>query len=563
MKHAFTVLLLLATSWSVAGAATYPLEAKIDAVTVFPQGADVFRVGGLLIPAGEHQLVLKNFPGDIDPSSIRVEGLAGEDVEIASVDVKPMVDDLPDANRKGLETQIETLGQERMLLDQAIADYATQRQFLLSMAEKQVTPAPDTVKPIDGAAIGGLMDVVGQRLQLITKESHAARLRQVAIDKEVAEFQQKLMITAPNAQSLAEVTINVAVARETQAQFKVGYRVWQAGWQPLYDAKLKIAAKVGEASDLEIVRRAAVTQSTAESWDGVQLTLSTARPNGATTAPEVEEEQVWVFDPKAENLGRTQFDRGVADSGAESAAGNMVEEDYPSFPAAPAAADKPKKELKQRQAIMELAGFQANYVIAGRVSVDNSGQNKRVRIASENLKAKLETVVSPRLDLAAYLTASFALTKEGPLLPGQVNLYRDGTYVGQGNLPLLNPGQDATLGFGADDLIVVERKEVKRLSAEEGILTSSNTEERSWDIVVKNLHTDKTQVTVVDRMPFSAREDVTVEPLRDQTPPTLKDYKKRRGVMAWTLDIDSKGESTVRTGYKITMPEKLKIGLAE
>jgi uncharacterized protein (TIGR02231 family) len=557
MKLTLTMLLLTATSLTVAEAATYPLDAKIDAVTVFPEGADVFRAGGLLLPAGEHQLVLKNLPGDIDPSSIRVEGLAGEDVEIASVDLKPMVADLPDANRKVLEAQVETLGQERMLLDQAIADYATQRQFLLSMAEKQVTPAPDTVKPIDGVAIGGLMDVVGQRLQFIAKESHAARLRQVAIDKEVVELQRKLAIAAPNAQSLAEVTINVAATRETQAQFKVGYRVWQAGWQPLYDAKLKIAAKAGEASDLEIVRRAAVTQSTAESWDGVQLTLSTARPNGATTAPEVEEEELRVEEPELATKRKQMLEQTLSDAGGEQDAA------APSIMPAEAELPKPMKGIQQSQATMELAGFQANYVIAGRVSVDNSGQNKRVRIASENLKAKLETVVSPRLDLAAYLTASFALTKEGPLLPGQVNLYRDGTYVGQGSLPLLNPGQDATLGFGADDLIVVERKEVKRLSAEEGILTSSNTEERSWDIVVKNLHTDKTQVTVVDRMPFSAREDVTVEPLRDQTPPTLKDYKKRRGVMAWTLDIDSKGEKTVRTGYKITMPEKLKIGLAE
>jgi uncharacterized protein (TIGR02231 family) len=557
MKLTLTLLLLTATSWTVAEAATYPLDAKIDAVTVFPEGADVFRAGGLLLPAGEHQLVLKNLPGDIDPSSIRVEGLAGEDVEIASVDLKPMVADLPDANRKVLEAQVETLGQERLLLDQAIADYMTQREFLLSLAQKQVTPAPDTVKPIDGVAIGGLMDVVGQRLQLIAKESHAARLRQVAIDKEVVELQQKLAIAAPNAQSLAEVTINVAATRETQAQFKIGYRVWQAGWQPLYDAKLKIAAKAGEASDIEIVRRAAVTQSTAESWDGVQLTLSTARPNGATTAPEVDEEELRVEDPELEVKRKQILERALSDSGGEQDAA------APSIEPAEAELPKPMKSIQQSQAIMELAGFQANYVIAGRVSVDNSGQNKRVRITSENLKAKLETVVSPRLDLAAYLTASFALTKEGPLLPGQVNLYRDGTYVGQGSLPLLNPGQDATLGFGADDLIVVERKEVKRLSAEEGILTSSNTEERSWDIVVKNLHTDKTQVTVVDRMPFSAREDVTVEPLRDQTPPTLKDYKKRRGVMAWTLDIDSKGEKTVRTGYKITMPEKLKIGLAE
>ncbi len=552
MKHALAFVLLAATSLS-ATAASLPFDAKIDAVTVYPQGADVFRAGGLTVPAGEHELVLKNVPGDIDPASIRVEGLSGDAVEIASIDVKPMVVTAPEAERKTLEAQIEMLGQERSLLDQTIADLATQRQFLLSMADKQVTPAPEQVKPIDGVAVGGLLDVVGQRLSLIAKESHAARLRQSVIDKDVAELQQKLALTAPNAVSQSQITVHVAAARETSAQFKIGYRVWQASWQPLYDAKLKVAMKAGELSDLEIIRRAAVTQSTAESWDGVLLTLSTARPNGMTSVPELDEEQLRLQE-------RYESKRDLDETSADGALSVVEPEAMSASPEKPALVDQ---FVKQRQALVEMAGFQANYVIAGRVSVDNSGQNKRVRIASDSLKAKLETLVSPRLDLAAYLTANFMLTEQGPLLPGQVNLYRDGTYVGQGVLPLLSPGQEASLGFGADDLVQVERKEVKRLSGEEGILTSSNTEERGWDIVVKNLHTDQASVTVIDRMPFSAREDVTVEALRDQTPPTTKDYKKRRGVMAWTLELDSKEEKTIRTGYKISLPEKLKIGLAD
>jgi hypothetical protein len=63
--------------------------------------------------------------------------------------------------------------------------------------------------------------------------------------------------------------------------------------------------------------------------------------------------------------------------------------------------------------------------------------------------------------------------------------------------------EEATLGFGVDDLVKVERKEVKKVG-EEGYLTTSNVEERAWDITVKNLHKGKMALRILDRMPFSA-----------------------------------------------------------
>ena len=42
-----------------------------------------------------------------------------------------------------------------------------------------------------------------------------------------------------------------------------------------------------------------------------------------------------------------------------------------------------------------------------------------------------------------------------PILPGQVSLFRDGTFVGNGRLPLLSPGEEHELGFGVDDAVRV------------------------------------------------------------------------------------------------------------
>ncbi len=78
----------------------------------------------------------------------------------------------------------------------------------------------------------------------------------------------------------------------------------------------------------------------------------------------------------------------------------------------------------------------------------------------------------PKLDPNAYLTAAFTLAGETPLLPGPVMLYRDGVFMGQGGLPMLSPGEETRLGFGADDLIKVKRIEVKRNRGEEGLITT-------------------------------------------------------------------------------------------
>ena len=140
------------------------------------------------------------------------------------------------------------------------------------------------------------------------------------------------------------------------------------------------------AAKIELVRRAEVVQSTTENWGDVALTLSTARPVGATSAPDLEPYQLSYF------AGR-EYDamKGVA--------GNSQRLDAPK-PASEAimedgalAKDEKRKEdenkFAQMQAQVEIAGFQALYAIPGRVSIDNTGTAKKVRIGTDSLDAKL------------------------------------------------------------------------------------------------------------------------------------------------------------------------------
>lgn len=556
MRLRLATFILVTTCLSPAFAADLKALSHVDAVTVYPSGAEVTRVTETRLLAGETNLILEDLPGELDAQSIRVEGAGGAGLEIGSVDSKLVYlsTTAQDAERKSLEKEIEALGDERRALDQTLSDADYQKRLLLSLADKQLVPSADEKsKAVDAMQLGSLLDLVSAKLNLISKVIHEAQIHQRDIDKQVGELHNKLAGIAPAQVARMQLTVHLTAPAETNGTFKVKYRVGNAGWAPFYDARLTTPEK-NQKSRIELVRRAEVMQSTGESWENVALTLSTARPLGATSAPDMWEEEIQIYEPLADKMKKESdgLARNALRLNAPAATGMAAQD---------AASPDELKSALQKQAIVEMAGFQALYGIQGRVSVDNSGTSKKVRIATDDYDTTLNALVVPKLDASAYLTAAFTIKGEAPMLPGTVNLYRDGVFMGQGALPLLSPDEEAKLGFGADDLIKVKRAEVKRQKGEEGIISTSNVEERAWDIVVKNLHAATIPVTVIDQLPFSANEKITIEPMAQMTPPTEKDLNKRRGVMAWRFDLESKAENTIKFGYKVAWPQNMQVGM--
>ncbi len=554
-------LLLATTAATPVLAADIPALSKVDAVTVFPSGAEVTRVAEARIMAGEHALVFEGLPGDLMAETIRVEGDALGKIEIGSVDARMVYvgsSDV-DAKRKTMEAQIVALQDERSVLDQTITDAEYQKSLMQQLASGAFT-AP--VKEGEGKSFGAtdlgqLLDLVGGKLQTLSKLVLDARVRQRQIDQMTGDISNQIAMLAPAEQARMQVTVHLAAPAEVTGTFRLKYRIAGAGWQPVYDARLT-SPEDGKASKIELVRRAAVMQSTTENWSDVALTLSTARPVGATAAPDILPQLIDGYDTgRASNYSRRDAAKLEAPAPASEALISGMAQD-----AAPEKDELKKlKEVQQMQAEIEIAGFQALYAIPGRVSIDNTGTAKNVRIDTSEIAAKLTARAVPKLDPNAYLTATFTLNGETPLLPGTAMLYRDGVFMGQGYLPLLSPGEETKLGFGADDLIKVKRVEVKRQRGEEGLITTSNIDERAYDITVKNLHGFAIPVTVIDQMPYSTQEDITVETMPGMTPPTSKDFEKKRGVLAWSFDLEPKAEKVLKHGFKITWPENMEVGM--
>ncbi len=552
MKHSFVALLALTTCITPLAAAEIDAPSTIDAVTVYPVGAEITRLTRVNVTAGEHTLVFDNLPGNLDAQSIRVEGEAGARVDIGSVDSKVVhvtSDEQLAGERRRLEAEIETLHDELAAIGQLKRTIDYQRRLIQDMATRPL-PTPDkdkTPQRLDSEELGNLFDLVAAKLQVLDRRMLDADIRQREINKAIAELQGKITELAPKRLRKSVVTVHLSSDTDTSGTFRLRYRVQKAGWRPYYDARLSIGEK-GKDTHLSLVRRAEIGQQTTESWDNVALTLSTARPVGATAAPDLPS-ITYGFWTAAKRDNRS----------AGSVNGLAKNKPFADVQIAEAPAEEQSLDslarMEQREAVTSTVGFHALYEIPGRVSVDNEGTAKKVRIATQALGTKLSVTAAPVLDPNAYLTAEFKVGGDTPLLPGHVLLFRDNVFMGRGHLPMLSPGEQHGLGFGVDDRVRIARKEVRSHESESGLISTTLVKEYAWVIEVENHHGFAMPVTVYDRVPYATHEDITVEMLPGTTKPDERDVERKRGVHAWTSDVEAGGEMTINFGYRVTSPK--------
>ncbi len=562
MKQTLLAVLAASTflstgSLSAVSAAEIAALSKIDAVTVYPRGAEVTRVTTVSVAAGDHTLVLDNLPGEIDPQSIRVEGSAGGSVEIGSVDSR-LVHVTGEAEtasqRQAIEDRIENLRDEQAALERQNQNINYQRELIQDLARRPFVTGQSSDKDlrVDSAELGNLFDMVAARLQALDSRALDIGIKSRGVSEQIQDLQTELGALAPKQRTKAVVTVHLSSEAETSGTFSIKYRIHNAGWRPFYDARLNMVDAAAKPA-LSLVRRAEIVQNTTEDWSDVALTLSTARPVGATAAPELLSQALILADRRNAGLvGQMNMMVGKADEASESFADLKKERRL-------AAPSLESDAITLREAEISVAGFQALYAISGRVSVDNSGTAKKVRIAANDIDASLSAHAVPALDPNAYLTASFTFDGETPLLPGRVLLYRDNVFMGQGAMPLLSPGEKHAMGFGVDDNIKIKRTEVLSETSESGLISTDLVQENSWLIEVQNLHVQTMPVRIYDRMPYSTHEDIKISLLRGTTQPSDRNVDNKRGVLAWDYEMAKGEEQTIRFGYRVSSPKDMPI----
>ncbi len=533
-RYPALVLVLFAAAAGRGLAADLVTDLHIDRVTVYRQGAVVTRAGEVAIPAGSNRLVLRGLPSGIDAKTLRVTVEAGSvqlgGVEIAEINEGNFVSQA----ERDLRHKIEDAGDQRVVLQDEIATAQTQLKLLDSLA---ANPAGSATKSatVDAANLAPMLATMETSANAARKRVRDATLRLRTVDRESEKLQAELAKVATHSKQSTEVRVSIEASAAADAKVAIAYTVPDAGWDWIYQVRLDTGKK-----RISLERQGSVRQGSGEDWKNIELTLTTALPADDVATPVLRSLLVDLQAPEA------FADRARAGGGPAVA------------PAAAPAAQIDLQEVvvtgSRRSAAVSSTDYVAEYKIPARVSLIADRQPRLYPIAEGGFDVDLVARVVPSASHAAHLEAVFNYQEPLPIEAGQLELYRDGDYVGEAEIPAFLPGAEVRLPFGSDERIRVAVRDEQAQSGQRGVISKQTVRETRQRFDVTSYHPTPITVEIVDRIPVSKSSDIHVEVLKGATDPTMKDFEGKPGVFLWRFDAQPQKTFSIRHYYSIQYP---------
>jgi uncharacterized protein (TIGR02231 family) len=491
---------------------------QITRVTLYPGSATIERTAP--VNAGTGRVELTGLPATFDPRTLRVETDAG--IQIGEVAVKDVSRTAALGAREAeLEARIQRLKDDKAALDVDVKTAELMRNYLASLSARpdgekghRATFDPKALEAIrrGGADAYGVI----QRTEIKKRE----------LDKRIAALEGDLARVRNGARDVRTVAISYTATHA--GDLRAAYQVSNAGWRPQYRAALDSAA-----SRVALVRQAAIMQRTGEDWRGVTLRLSTGAPRSA----QIVDPGTWqlVIRPPVEPL---PANRAALMSEARSRADKLA--------GAQAAPETPAP----------VAEFQTDYTtefeVPGKVDLSADGRQITVSLAQQQLPVKQRIRVVPRRDTAALVTAEADLP-EGVWIPGDVQLYRDGGYVGS-TYWQAQAKERLVLPFGRDDRVQVSMKRLKDRKGAAGLIGQRAEREVATLYTVTSRHKVPVELLLLEAAPVPVDDKIAVDSAFEPKPKSAN-WEERRGVYAWEQPLAPGQTLKFVADYTISYPK--------
>lgn len=532
------------------------VSGSLKAATVYNDRAMLTLETQAQVPAGKHVIIIENLPTNIFTDSLRVEGESRAEAVLGALSHKIVNSvELSSEREAALTAQKETLEDQKKVIEAELEAVKAKKNFLTSLEAKAIEKTNDEIAEFELNSANWLeaANTLQAGMDEILKTELAKQKQIKDINEQLAKIQRDLnQVRTGSKQSLA-VSIPVEMSRADTVKLSLQYQIGGAYWTPVYDARLNT-----ENGELEIMQYGSVSQRTGEDWSNIALTLSTARPSRGATAPSLNTQwvNIWTGGKRA-NIMSAPGASGASAMYRESVREVNEAQIEHSFAAESDSALPVPQAAKIQQATINTGGFTAEFGIPGLVTVPSDGTQTKVLIAPFETESKLEVHIKPQRDTKAYLVANTTVKGEAPLLPGQVSLFRDGSYVGQTHVPLLKPGKDYDLSFGIDDQIEVSYKTLKDERGEAGMFVGKTEQMVRHTITsIQNLRNRDVNIVVGQTIPVAQNEKITLEVDAAQTTTGYTEDKENiKGLLEWAFTLKSQDKKDVKLGWTLSWPQ--------
>ena len=512
---------------------------RITAVTVYPDRAMTNRSATLNLKPGSYVIALEPLPVLLQDDSIRVEGKGSARAVIVGMEVKrTFLEQLPEQRAGEIEEEIRTLQRKLGSLDARKASLAAQKGFIESIRVgwgERISKELAVGKPT-AAELNEALTFVGNGMTTVEEKTRDLETEGVRVKDRIDALNRQLEAARGSGRrETKSVEVNVEVKNEGTLTLELSGVVPKAGWEPSYDARL-----ASDGASTELVFRAQVMQQTGEDWNDVDLSLSTARPAVGGTPPELYPWRISFYRPMPMPAAAPRMYERARGDMAKSA-GVMAAE----APAAPAPHLTAQVAEEQTSILFH---------IPRPVDIPSDGTRHGNIVAMETMPVSVEYLAVPKLSPHAFLRSELVNNAPYPLLPGRVNIFSGGCFIGTSQLKRVASGEKFDLFFGVDDQVTVKREELKR--HKEGGLFGGNRQTYSYRIETANFRKEARNITIRDQLPVAGDEEIKVSL---EEPSQKPDEIKPDGTLVWKLQVKPGEKRELTFGIAVEYPKDREI----
>lgn len=533
------------------------LASAVTDVTVYADRARITRLATVPPTAGLQRYAFRKLPGWLDEGSVRVSigpAGAGELIDVQVVKTylaRPDDDSIRKAEQavQELSDQVNALEDEKAAIEAQGRQIEAIRAFSLDKLPKDTAAREVKVDEYDGVVqfIGKSMLATARAKRDVEKKQRELRPEFEARQKTLNELQQR--------SQLEQRTVIVSMQGSGKpVALTLAYLLPGATWEAAHEIRTG-----DDTGSVSVASFAVVTQTTGEDWDGVTIHLSTQRSEETIRLPELEA----LLLHGAPNMARLNGAGSVSSfkAAADNFDGQWVLWNNVANPKAVqeelgrnwfAQKARQTRQVEMFKNLQQQRGTTEHFLAAGKQTIRTDGRPIRLAIGTLDLAAKMRIIAAPEISLNAARTAELVNTGRLPLLPGKVQLFASGAFLGTTDVPFVAPGETFSVFLGVADQVKLGRSLDRKRSS----LTWTGRRRRmqaSFLVTAANLSDRPLTLELGDRVPVSETEDIRVQSVRI-TPPVKPDVK---GLLKWEVSLEPGEAREFRIEYELEYPTGL------
>jgi uncharacterized protein (TIGR02231 family) len=528
------ILLILTFFASVIALAQKPIftSAKVNAATVYSNGAELSQSTSLTLPKGTSEIVIKNVADYLNENTVQIGAPSSLTVLSVQFTQNYISEYEIDESNPAIKKVRDSITWVQKEIAKVQIDKVSHSKTVELLDKNQQVAGQNS-----GLNVTELIKLVDYYKTKRTELSNAITTfqeKENKLNEKLKRLNSKLEINTKNEEKTSRGKLILQVMNEVagNVDLDINYMTNNASWQPFYDLR---AENIKE--PINMMYKAKVVQNTGIDWRKVKLTLSSGNPNQNNEAPIL---QAWFL-----RYGSLTSSYQVLRQNAKM---NTIQG---KASAVRVEADEISDSSISNYTTVNENQLNVSFDIEIPYDILSNGKAHSVALKEIKLPASYRYYAVPRVEKEAFLLAQINDYSKFNLLPGEANIIFEGMYVGK---TFINPNQTAdtlSLSMGRDKKISIKREKVTDKSGTK-FLSAYKEQTFTYDITVRNNKKETVEMLLKDQFPISTDKEITIEVLE-------KDRAKvneETGIMTWDLKLAPNETKKIRISYVVKYPKE-------